>query len=185
VLFSSRCFPEESVFLVKRFFCENPKEGKVSATSVQRTFLQGLNYLQQNHLAEAANAFRFAFKEHPGNPQYVSYYGLILALYEGNFHDAVNFCRGAIVHSSGEADYYLNLCRVYAKAGQRKKALETLLEGMRAGANQSVLKVEMKRMGCRRKPVLPFLSRDNILNKSLGKLTYQLRKNQKAKAAKA
>lgn len=157
----------------------------MSGASVHQTFLQGLNYLQQNHFAEAANAFRYAFKEHPGNPQYVSYYGLILALSEGNFHDAINFCRGAIVHSSGEADYYLNLCRVYAKAGERKKALETLLEGMRFASNRSVLKGEMKRMGCRRKPVLPFLSRDNFLNKSLGKFTYQLRKNQKARAAKA
>lgn len=142
-----------------------------------RTFLRGLEYLRRNHLPEAANAFRCLFKEDPNNPLYLSYYGLILALLEENFQDGINFCRAAILLAACESELYINLGRVYARAGQRKKALETLVEGLKYATEKGQLLAEMKRIGCRRKPVLAFLSRDHFLNKSLGKLTYRLRQN--------
>ena len=149
----------------------------MSAESSQRIFLQGLDYLRQNHLPEAANAFRCLFKEDPNNPRYLSYYGLILAMLEGNFQDGINFCRAAILLAACEPEVYVNLGRVYSKAGQRKKALETLVEGLKFVTNKGQLLGEMKRMGCRRKPTLPFLPREHFLNKSLGKLTYRMRQN--------
>lgn len=148
------------------------------AESSQRTFRLGLDYLRQNHLTEAANAFRYLFKEAPENPLYMSYYGLILALFEQNYQDGINFCRAAILLAVCESELYINLSRVYSKAGQRKKALETLVEGLKYAANKTQLLGEMKRLGCRRRPVLPFLPRDHFLNKSLGKLTHCLRRTQ-------
>ena len=146
------------------------------AESHQRTFQQGLQYLRQNHLAEASNAFRALFKTEPDEPCYLSYYGLIVALHEKNFQDGINFCRAAILRASCEAELYVNLCRVYARGGQRKKALETLVEGLKFASDKPSILTEMRRMGCRRKPVLRFLPRDHFLNKSLGKFTYQFRK---------
>ena len=150
------------------------------AETSQRTFHLGLEYLRQNCLPEAANAFRCLFKEEPENPRYMSYYGLILALSEQNYQDGINFCRAAIVQAVCESELYMNLSRVYTKAGQRRKALETLAEGLKYTANKAQLLGEMKRIGCRLRPVLPFLPRDHFLNKSLGKLTYRFRKNHAA-----
>src|SRR6476660_9279372 len=65
--------------------------------SVQETFEHGLEYLKRNRIQEASNAFRKAIKTDPDNPQFLSYYGLILALGEQNFQDAINFCRAAIL----------------------------------------------------------------------------------------
>ena len=144
--------------------------------SVQETFNLGMEYLKQNRIQEASNAFRKALKTDPDNPHFLSYYGLILALGEENFQDAINFCRAAILKAAHEPELYVNLCRVYSKAGQRKKALEALLEGLHYDRGNHRLKLEMKRMGCRRKPAFSFLSRDHFLNRAVGRLTYQLNK---------
>jgi Tfp pilus assembly protein PilF len=145
--------------------------------SVQETFDQGIEYLKRNRIQEASNAFRKAIRTDPDNPQFLSYYGLILALGEQNFQDAIKFCRAALLKTRYEPELYINLCKVYSKAGQRKKALETLLEGLHYDQGNQLLMQEMRRMGCRRKPILGFLSRDHFLNKTLGRLTHQLTRN--------
>ena len=149
----------------------------MSIDLTHEVFSQGLEYLRKNRIPEAANAFRRAFKMDPDDPRYLSYYGLILALAEGNLQDAINFCRAAILRAAYEPEFYLNLCKVYSQGGQRKKALETLLEGMNFDNENVLLKMEFKRLGSRRKPLISFLSRDHVLNKSLGRITYKLRKN--------
>ena len=148
---------------------------KTDVDLTKEVFSKGLEYLRINRVSEAANAFRKAFKLDPENPEYLSYDGLILALTGENIHDAINFCRAAILRAAYEPQLYINLCRVYSSGGQRKKALETLMEGMSFDKNNTSLRMEMRRMGTRRKPLIPFLSRDHVLNKSLGRFTYRLR----------
>jgi predicted Zn-dependent protease len=142
----------------------------------REVFSQGLEYLRKNRIPEAANAFRRAFKMDSDNPRHLSYYGLILALADDNIPDAINFCRAAVLRAAYEPEFYVNLCKVYTKGGQRKKALEALVEGMNFDKGNTLLRIEMKRLGARRKPIISFLSRDHILNKSLGRLTYRLRR---------
>ena len=149
--------------------------------SVQETFERGLDYLKRNRIQEASNAFRQAIKTDPDNPQFLSYYGLVLALGEQNFQDAINFCRAALLKAAYEPALYINLCKVYSKAGQRKKALETLLEGLHYDRGNLLLIQEMRRMGCRRKPLLGFLSRDHFLNRVLGRFTHELGRNGRLK----
>ncbi len=144
--------------------------------STDQIFSHGLDFLKRNRLTEASNAFRRAFKQDPENPQYLSYYGLIVSLVDDNFQDGINFCRAAIYRAAYEPQLYINLCRVYSKAGQRKKALEALVEGLNNAENHDPLRMEMKRMGVRRKPTIRFLDRDHILNKAIGRFTYNLRK---------
>jgi predicted Zn-dependent protease len=139
-------------------------------------FAQGIELLKRNRLCESANAFRMAFKTDPENPRYLSYYGLIVALAEDNLQDGINFCRAAIHRASFEPDFFVNLSKVYSKAGQRKKALEALVEGLNFDKNEARIKNEMKRMGVRRRPTLRFLPRNHFLNKTLGKFTYSFRK---------
>ena len=140
----------------------------------QEIFVQGLEFLRKNRLPEASNAFRRAFKQDIENPRYLSYYGLILALQDENFQDGINFCRAAIQRAAYEPEFYLNLCKVFSKAGQRKKALEALLEGLNYDKNNALLRMEMRRLGVRRKPLLQFLPRDHFLNRAIGQFTYKL-----------
>lgn len=149
----------------------------MTADLAREVFAQGLDYLRKNRIPEAANAFRRAFKMDSENPRHLSYYGLILALADNNVQDAINFCRAAILRAAYEPEFYVNLCRVYVRGGQRKKALETLVEGMNFDKSNTLLRMEMKRLGTRRKPIISFLSRDHVLNKSLGRFTYKLRRS--------
>jgi predicted Zn-dependent protease len=138
-------------------------------------FARGLDLLKKNRLGESANAFRMAFKKEPENPLYLSYYGLIVALAEDNLQDGINFCRAAILRTSDEPDFFVNLSKVYSKAGQRKKALEALVEGLNY-KNEGRIMTEMRRLGVRRKATIRFLPRNHFLNKALGKFTYNFRK---------
>jgi tetratricopeptide (TPR) repeat protein len=155
------------------------KEIKMSHDEPAKAFAQGLDLLKRNRLGESANAFRLAFKKDPENPRYLSYYGLIVALAEDNLQDGINFCRAAIHRASFEPDFFVNLSKVYIKAGQRKKALETLVEGLNFDKSETRIMVEMKRIGVRRKPILRFLPRNHVLNKALGKFTYPFRKRRR------
>jgi tetratricopeptide (TPR) repeat protein len=139
-------------------------------------FSEGLTFLRDKRLVEASNAFRRAVKEDSGNPRYLSYYGLIVALLEKDFHRAVSLCRAAIKHAPYEPELYVNLCKVYREAGQRSKALDALREGLSYDRENPLLLMEVRRMGTRRKPPLGFLARKNPLNKAIGKLTYKLRR---------
>ncbi len=139
-------------------------------------FSEGLTFLRDNRLIEASNAFLRAYKEESGNPRYLSYYGLSVALSQKDVPKAINLCRAAIKHAPYDPELYLNLCRVYREAGQRVKALETLREGLGFERDSPMLLMELRRMGIRRKPPLGFLARQHPLNKSIGKLTYRLRR---------
>jgi hypothetical protein len=90
----------------------------------------------------------------PGQPLFLLLRAF-LALGEQNFQDAINFCRAALLKPGYCPELYVNLCKVYSKAGQRKR-LETLLEGltMTKEINYSC----KRRRGCRRKPLFAFLS---------------------------
>jgi tetratricopeptide (TPR) repeat protein len=153
----------------------------MSVDKSAQAFAQGLELLKKSRLSESANAFRMAFKTDPENPRYLSYYGLIVALAEDNLQDGINFCRAAIHRASFEPDFFVNLSKVYSKAGQRKKALEALVEGLNFDKNEARIKTEMRRLGVRRRPTLRFLPRGHFLNKTLGKFTYNFRKGRSSR----
>ena len=147
----------------------------MTITPTEATFNRGKEYLRQNRLLEAANAFRAVFKNNPENPLYLSYYGLIIAVAEDSLQDGLTFCQAAIQREPYLADLYLNLSRIYQYAHQRQKALEALVQGMTYDRSQTLFR-EMRRMGVRRKPFFHTLSRDNPINIWMGKLTYRIKK---------
>ena len=132
-----------------------------------------------SHFKEAFGTFRTAHKEDPRDPHNLSYYGLTVALEDGNIEQGIVLCREAIHLAPFEPEYYLNLSRVYMKAGHRKQALVTLNEGLALNNKSKLLKSELARVDLRRKPFFGFLHRDNLLNRILGKLTYQFHRKRK------
>ncbi len=141
-----------------------------------KAFTFGLASLRTSNFTEAFEAFRTAHQEDPLNPHHLSYYGLTLALEDGNVDQGIVLCRQAVRLTPFEPEFYLNLSRVYMKAGRRKQALETLREGLALNLKSKLLKSELARIDARRKPFFSFLSRDNILNRIIGKITYQFHK---------
>lgn len=144
--------------------------------TTNNAFTLGLASLKTCNYTEAFEAFRTAHKEDPLNPRHLSYYGLTLALEDGNVDQGIVLCRQAVHLTPFEPEFYLNLSRAYMKGGRRKQALEILREGLALNLKSKLLKSELARVDARRKPFFSFLSRDNFLNKTIGKLTYWFHK---------
>ena len=66
----------------------------------------------------------------------------------------------------------MNLAEVYALAGRREKALDTLDAALELFGDDKRLQRARSKVEKRRSPVLPFLTRDNFLNRTFGKLRH-------------
>jgi tetratricopeptide (TPR) repeat protein len=98
----------------------------------------------------------------------LSYFGLCLALVQKKFKPAIDLCRRAIDLEFYNGDHYANLARVYVAAGNRKKAFDTLEQGMKHHPEHEYLLNVHRSLGVRSRPAVPFLDRANPINVSLG-----------------
>jgi hypothetical protein len=79
---------------------------------------------------------------------------------------------------SGEIQFHLNLADVYACAGQRVKALDTLDAALELFGEDERLRRARSHVEKRRSPVIPFFTRDHFMNRQLGKLRHRALKRQ-------
>jgi tetratricopeptide (TPR) repeat protein len=98
----------------------------------------------------------------------LSYFGLCLALVEKKIKPSIDLCKRAIELQFYNVNHYANLARVYAAAGNRKKALETLEQGSKTHPDDDSLLAVRRELGIRARPPVPFLERSNPINVSLG-----------------
>jgi predicted Zn-dependent protease len=158
----------------------------------EQSFGKGLEALERGEGVKALALFEAAIRldrqyrgERP-QPRYLSYYGLCLGLESKRWKEAVDLCRDALAAESYNPDLHLNLGRVLLAAGRRKEGFETLRRGLEVDDQHEGLHRALTSMGSRRRPALPFLSRNHPLNKLLGKMAHQdaARKNPPARGAK-
>ena len=106
-------------------------------------------------------------------PLYCSHLAICLAKEKKEFKKAVSLCNEALRHDPKNSIHFLHLGRVHLMANQKKDALRIFGMGMRYGENREII-AELRKFGRRRRPAIPFLERDNPLNKIIGKLTYKM-----------
>lgn len=98
----------------------------------------------------------------------LSYFGLCLALVKKEYKTAVELCKRAIDLEFYNGDHYANLAKVYAAAGNRKKAVETADSGLKLQPENDLLRSVRRSLGVRSRPTVPFLDRAHPINVSLG-----------------
>jgi Flp pilus assembly protein TadD len=143
-------------------------------TEAFREFKQGLTLLRDEYAFKALPHMRRAVELDKNNPYYMSYLGLVLARSEEKFGEAERLCDAAVRMKRNQAQLYLNLAEVYSTAGRKDEALETLQAGLKFARRDIRLTIAMNRLTSRRKPVLSFLSRRNLLNRQLGLLRHHV-----------
>jgi len=102
---------------------------------------------------------------------YMSYYGLCLVR-SGDI-SGLNLCRRAALMETIQVTVFLNLAMAELKLKHRKRACGALKIGLSIDRSHPGLRRLREKMGVRRAPCLPFLKRDNALNRWLGRYTWQ------------
>jgi Flp pilus assembly protein TadD len=131
-------------------------------------FKQGMQKLRESYPHDALQHFRNAAELEKSNPYFLSFVGVSLARAQRKWAPALELCEGALGMKRNDAQLYLNLAEVYTSAGRREEALLTLDRAL--ASLGPVVRVQQARLklGQRRPPALPFLDRQNVLNRRLG-----------------
>lgn len=142
----------------------------------EESFEKGMAAMDQDQAQHALAFFEAAielerrFGSGTPQPRYLSHYGVCLGLLGKRRHDAVRFCREAVAREGYNPDLLWNLGRALLAAERRAEAHAAFIKGLRLQRDHRGIIQDLKRMGIRRRPPLPFLSRDNPLNMILGRL---------------
>ncbi len=118
-------------------------------------------------------AFERAHRRSPADPRYMSWYGVTLVLVERNWNLGVVLCEQALRQSGPDPDLLLNQARVHLALNQRERAVRAILRGIELWPQDARLAHARDAIGTRRKPIIPFLSRNNPLNRLLGRIRYR------------
>ena len=100
-------------------------------------------------------------------PTLTSYLGYCMARERRQFKAGTGLCRQALLKEPEQAVHYLNLGRVLLAADEKRLAITTFQRGLKRGRHRLILE-ELKKLGMRKPPVVPFLSRGHSLNRFLG-----------------
>jgi len=132
----------------------------------------GLAAIRARDLPAAHQAFERAHRRDPRHLRAMSWYGVTLVLVERNSALGVSLCEQA-ARPVPDAELQLNLARVHLALNSRERAVRALLRGLQADPGHPMLLAAQAAMGTRRGPVLALLSRDNPLNRLLGRLRHR------------
>jgi tetratricopeptide (TPR) repeat protein len=132
--------------------------------------------IRRNNYGEALRLLEQAIKISPEHPVYLSTMGLCESMM-GDPGKGEKMCRMALQLAGRDRDpmLYVNLGRVLLDGGDRMGARDNFMKAYRKDNTNAPAALELSRMGVRKKPVLPFLGRNNSLNKHLGKLRHRLK----------
>jgi tetratricopeptide (TPR) repeat protein len=140
----------------------DPQTGAIA----EKDFERALKELEQGNVLAALACLEHALQIWD-DPRWYSRLGFCIAKERGMVTKALQLCRAAIAHEPENPVHYLYLGKVHLISGNSIEALQVFREGMAQGGNPELEQL-LDEIGTRKSPVLPFLSRENRLNKFLG-----------------
>ena len=146
----------------------NPETGIIA----QKEFERAQQELDRDNILAALACLERALSIW-NDPLWHSRLGFCVAKERGQLTRAFELCTTAIEHDPENPTHYLYLGKVYLVAGNTYEALQAFRHGMTCGGNPEIERM-LDAIGTRKTPVISFLSRDNLLNKFLGKMLGRL-----------
>ncbi len=138
-------------------------------------------HLRNGRRKDAFRILQQGAVQFPEDPLILSYSGCLQALVDKKYRSGVETCRKAITllkksETFGEEVlypvFYLNLGRAYVAAGKKKDAIEAFNNGLEYDNTNRDLLQELRSLGIRKKPPVPFLDRSNPVNKYIGMILH-------------
>ena len=137
------------------------------------SFIEGFQHFNEEEYADALSLFLTAFNSDDlvNRNKYLSYCGRTL------FHLqdkklGMEKCLKAADEEKSHTDVFYNLAYVASHSNHRELAIKAIAQGRAIDPYDTQLIHLRRALGLRRKPVLSFLSRENMLNILLGKILY-------------
>ncbi len=138
-------------------------------------FREGIAALAKGDHQKALDAFALAdhktSRDDVYKNKYQSFHGLMLV--HAGQSKGIELCRAASASECFDGDVFYNQARAELELDNRRQAVMALRRGLSFDRSHPDLLRLRTRLGVRRGLVIPFLGRDNLFNKLLGKLTYQ------------
>ena len=139
----------------------------------KRLYDKGVEHLSQGKTLPALSCFEQALKKED-SPSIRSYYALCIAKERGQIKKAILLCKEALQQEPENAVHYLNLGRIYLFMRQKAEAITIFREGLKHETNKEIIE-ELDNLLPRKPLVIPFLKRNNPINKYLGIILKALR----------
>jgi tetratricopeptide (TPR) repeat protein len=132
----------------------------------EKLFAKGLEALGHGETLPALSFFEKALKIED-SPSIWSYLAFCIAKERGQISKAITLCQEAIKKEPNNSAHYLNLGRIFLFTNNKEDAIKIFREGLNYEVNQGII-YELNRLVIRKPPVIPFLKRNNPINKYLG-----------------
>ncbi len=142
-------------------------------STAKELFEKGEELYRKGEALAALASFEKSFNLDSSNPLCRSYLALLSATQRGQLENAITDSQQLTGQAPGEPVVYLNLGRLYLRAGRKQDAVDILRKGASIDRNPEIQQL-LESLGLRKKPVIPFLSRKHFLNKFLGLLLKKL-----------
>ncbi len=161
--------------VIAGFIADQSKKQKLKA----EYFSEVQQLLRRGKGRQALDILREGLESYPTDAFLLSYYGCLIAIVENNTKDGIVICENAIkaldisMPFGSEFFYpvfYLNLGRAYLKAERKAEAIKAFQQGLKSDPENTDIQWEMKKLGSRKKPPVPFLKRGHPINKYIGLL---------------
>jgi curved DNA-binding protein CbpA len=117
---------------------------KLSATA---QFTEGMKQFRVQNFWGAEEAFRWAVRFDPSNPEYVYHQGLALARMPRRRHEAEEHFVKAVGLAPSKIEYYLELGNFYEKNGLKEKALTVYRNALKRDPNSDKIRQAIKSAG--------------------------------------
>jgi Flp pilus assembly protein TadD len=143
------------------------------ADAALAAFEEGRDAFASRDLEGAHAAFERAHRRDSRDPRFMSWYGVTLVLVERNSNLGVLLCDEALRAAGPDPELLLNQARVHLSLNQRERAVRAITRGLELFPDDARLAAARDGLGMRRPPVLSFLSRNNPLNRLLGRLRHR------------
>lgn len=105
---------------------------------------------------------------------YYSYLGQAMARCQGRKREGIDLCRHAVRIQPLQPENHLNLAYTYLIVHKRKAAFRAMRKGLAIDPDHRGLLELSRRLGMRRRPPIPLLSRSSLPNRAIGRLTFWL-----------
>lgn len=139
-----------------------------------KLFEKGIALLKRGYPADAMEYFEKMLSLGHKRSACYSWLGIAMARSNWDLEMAEKLCRMAVKKDFYIPQYYINLAEVYLLRGNKAKAIETLHAGLKVDSDSRFIWRELGKFGERRRPLLPFLSRKNLVNRWLGLFFFKM-----------